>query len=156
MSERRTLFKPENLRAKLAENKCKMTPQRREILNVFVADSGKSHFSADEVFDELLKKNFNFGIATVYRNVELLNSLGILTKIDFGDGRARYELSSTDPKVHNHHHLLCVKCKKIIEFEEDLLDDLEKVITEKSGFKIFNHEVKFFGFCKECQEKDGK
>ena len=149
----RELFKPKNLRKKLAENNYKMTPQRKEILQVFVDYSDSHHLSAEEVYEILREKDFDFGLATVYRNVELLNELGILAKVDFGDGRARYELSTTDPQVHDHHHLICLNCKKVIEFEEDLLDELEEFISEKSRFQIINHEVKFFGYCSECKNK---
>ena len=101
---------------------------------------------------EILKtKDFDFGLATVYRNVELLSSLGILSRVNFDDGRTRYELNSADPQTHQHHHLICLKCRKIIEFEEDLLENLEKVINEKSGFDIVNHEVKFYGYCSDCK-----
>ena len=90
-------------------------------------------------------------MATVYRALDLLSELGILVHIDFGDGCARYELNTADPTVHHHHHLICLKCKKVIEFEEDLLDDLEANIAKKSDFQIVNHEVKFFGYCSECR-----
>ncbi len=152
MSETHRLFKVQDLRGRLAEHHYKMTPQRKEILQIFVESPEGSHLSAEEVHELLRHKDFDFGLATVYRNVELLNSLGILTKVDFGDGRTRYELSTVDPQVHQHHHLICLKCKKVIEFEEDLLDDLEKFIAKKSEFQIVNHEVKFFGYCKDCCE----
>ena len=148
----RELFEPKNLRKTLAENNYKMTPQRKGILQVFV-DNPDEHLSAEEVYDILKENDFDFGLATVYRNVELLNELGILAKVDFGDGCARYELSTTDPKIHNHHHLICLNCRKVIEFEEDLLGGLEDFIETKSGFQIVNHEVKFFGYCSECRNK---
>ena len=151
MSEK---FKLENLREILAKNDYKMTPQRKEILRVFCENSEPHHhLSAEELYDILNEKGFDFGLATVYRNVELLSSLGLLSRVDFGDGRARYELHTAGPTQHNHHHLLCLNCKKVIEFEEDLLDDLEKVIAKKSGFKILNHEVKFLGYCSDCRKK---
>lgn len=153
MSETRQLFKMKDLRGRLAERKYKMTPQRKEILQVFVDSGEGSHLSAEEVYDVLREKDFDFGLATVYRNVELLNQLGILNRIDFGDGRARYELSSANPQSHQHHHLICLKCKKIFEFEEDLLDELEEFISQKSQFQIINHEVKFFGYCADCRNE---
>ena len=146
-------FKLKDLRGRLAENGYKMTPQRKEILQIFIENDADPHLSAEEVYDILKKKEFDFGLATVYRNVELLCTLGILSKVNFDDGRTRYELASIDPKVHQHHHLICLKCKKIIEFEEDLLEGLEKEITKKSGFEIVNHEVKFFGYCADCKGK---
>ena len=148
----RELFEPKNLKKTLAEKNYKMTPQRKGILQVF-ADYPNKHLSAEEVHEILQKKDLDFGLATVYRNVELLTELGVLAKVDFGDGCTRYELNTTDPKIHNHHHLICINCKKVIEFEEDLLESLEKFIEQKSGFQIVNHEVKFFGYCSECKNK---
>lgn len=153
MSETRQLFKLKDLRGRLSERNYKMTPQRKEILQIFIDSKEGEHLSAEEVHELLQDKDFDFGLATVYRNVELLNRLGIITKIEFGDGCARYELNASDPQIHQHHHLICVKCKKIIEFEDDLLDDLEDFISKKSGFKILNHEVKFFGYCSNCKNR---
>ena len=153
MSETRQLFKMKDLRGRLSERHYKMTPQRKEILQIFVDSNEGSHLSAEEVYELLKQKDFDFGLATVYRNLELLNELGILNKVEFGDGRARYELSAANPQLHQHHHLICLNCKKIIEFEDDLLDDLENLIAKKSGFEIVNHEVKFFGYCSECRKR---
>ena len=154
MSENHQLFALEDLRGKLSERGYKMTPQRKEILRIFVEHSDYHHMSAEDVYAILRKKDSEIGLATVYRALDLLSKLGVLVQIDFGDGCARYELNTADPKVHHHHHLICLKCKKVIEFEEDLLDDLEAVIAKKSSFQILNHEVKFFGYCKDCQAKE--
>ena len=146
-------FKLQDLRGKLAENHYKMTPQRKEILQIFIENDADPHLSAEEVYEFLKRKDFDFGLATVYRNVELLCTLGILSKINFDDGRTRYELNYVDPNAHQHHHLICMKCKRIFEFEEDLLDGLEAEVTKKSGFEIINHEVKFFGYCADCRNR---
>ena len=74
--------------------------------------------------------------------------------MEFGDGCTRYELNTINPEVHHHHHLICLSCKKITEFKGDLLEDLEKAIGRQSGFKVVNHELKVFGYCKECLEKN--
>ncbi len=152
MSDNHQLFSLKDLRGKLYERGYKMTPQRKEILQIFV--DHPEHLSAEDVYDLLREKESEIGLATVYRALDLLSKLGILVQIDFGDGCARYELNTADPNVHHHHHLICVKCKKVIEFDEDLLDELEEVISRKSGFQILNHEVKFFGYCKDCQPAD--
>ena len=149
MNENHRLFSLKDLRGKLYERGYKMTPQRKEILQIFVEHP--EHLSAEDVYGLLREKDSEIGLATVYRALDLLSKLGILVQIDFGDGCARYELNTADPTVHHHHHLICIKCKKVIEFEEDLLDELEEVISQKSGFQILNHEVKFFGYCKDCQ-----
>ncbi|MCR5834824.1 MAG: transcriptional repressor [Selenomonadaceae bacterium] len=151
MSESHNLFGLQDLRKKLSEHGYKMTPQRKEILKIFVEHPDSHHMSAEDVYNILRENESEIGLATVYRALVLLNKLGILVQLDFGDGCARYELNTTDPNTHHHHHLICLKCKKVIEFEEDLLEDLEYDIATKSGFEIINHEVKFFGYCKECQ-----
>ena len=153
MSENHQLFGTEDLRGKLSERGYKMTPQRKEILQIFVDHSDYHHMSAEDVYGILREKKSEIGLATVYRALDLLSELGILIKMEFGDGCARYELNTADPKIHHHHHLICLKCKKVIEFEEDLLDELEADIAKKSDFQILNHEVKFFGYCSECRAK---
>ena len=154
MSYNHQLFRVEDLRGKLSAGGYKTTPQREEILKIFVENPELHHMSAEDVYSILREKDSEIGLATVYRALDLLSELGILMRVDFGDGCARYELNTTDPKVHHHHHLICLKCKKVIEFEEDLLDELEANIADKSGFQILNHEVKFFGYCSDCLAKE--
>ena len=145
-------FTMENLKQKLQERQHKMTPQRRIVLQIFLDHPGE-HLSAENVHGILRDQKSDIGLATVYRSLELLSSIGVLQKMEFGDGCSRYEVNTTDPKQHHHHHLICMNCNRVIEFEDDLLEDLEKDIADKSGFKIKDHQVKFYGICKECQEK---
>ena len=156
MSENHQMFGTKDLREKLSERGYKMTPQRKEILQVFVDHSDYHHMSAEDVYNILRENESDIGLATVYRALDLLSELGILVQVDFGDGCARYELNTADPKAHHHHHLICLDCKNVIEFDEDLLDQLEAYIEKKSGFQIINHEVKFFGYCSECLAKRGE
>ncbi len=145
-------FTMDDLRRKLQERQHKLTPQRQIVLQIFLDHPGE-HLSAEDVHDILRNQKSDIGLATVYRSLELLNDLGILQKMEFGDGCSRYEVNTTDPGLHHHHHLVCTKCGKVMEFADDLLDELEQKIESKSGFHIENHEVKFLGICKECREK---
>lgn len=149
-------FTIEILRRLLQEKDYKMTEQRREILQIFLDQPREHHLSAEDVHSILRSKKSEIGLATVYRSLELLGSLGILLKIEFGDGCSRYELNTTDPNSHRHHHLICMSCHKVIEFNEDKLDELEEEIADKSGFEIVNHEVKFFGYCKDCRNGNSR
>ena len=144
----------DNLKQKLQNSPYKFTHQRKVVLEVFVDNPGV-HLSAEEVHDILKQKAADIGLATVYRALELLCSkeIGILQKIDFGDGCSRYELNLTEPNSHQHHHMICTNCKKVIEFSEDMLDDLEADIMKKCGFKVTDHQVKFFGLCEECRKE---
>ena len=146
-------FTMDDLKKRLQERQHKMTPQRKTVLQIFLDHPGE-HLSAEDVHDLLRDKRTEIGLATVYRSLELLSDLGILQKMEFGDGCSRYEVNTLDPTRHHHHHLICTKCGKVQEFDDDLLEDLEQDIAEKSGFQIIDHQVKFFGVCKECQEKE--
>ena len=143
-------FTMEDLKQRLQQRQHKLTTQRQTVLEVFLNHPGE-HLSAEDVYGILRGKPLDIGLATVYRSLELLAELGILQKMEFGDGCSRYEVKESNPALHQHHHLICMKCGKVIEFSDDLLDGLEQDIFKKSGFKIVDHEVKFFGYCKECQ-----
>ncbi|ACR80218.1 MULTISPECIES: Fur family transcriptional regulator [Kosmotoga] len=142
-------MKQDILRSELRKRKQRMTAQRELILKAFM-ESGEEHMSAEEVYRKVLERRLRISKATVYRTVELLTEVGLLRKIVFRDGVVRYEL--VDKGEHHHHHLVCNSCGKVIEFPEDLLDGLENLIEEKTGFKITDHQLKFYGLCSECQK----
>lgn len=139
------------LRKKFHDRQYKLTPQRQKILQVFYDHSDK-HLSAEDVFTIVRQQAPETGLATVYRTLELLSELDVLKKLDFGDGRSRYEINEISTP-HHHHHLICVDCGVVKEFEDDLMETLETVIARKSKFSIIDHHVKFFGYCQECQQK---
>ena len=147
-------FTMEDLKKRLQERQLKMTPQRQIVLQAFLDHHGE-HLSAEDVHGILRDGKLEIGLATVYRSLELLAQIGILQKLEFGDGCSRYELNTNDPshQRHHHHHLICTQCGKVMAFDDDMLESLEADITAKCGFRIHDHQVKFFGICKECQEK---
>lgn len=126
----------------------KLTAQRKLILQVFLENEDQ-HLSAEEVLKLVHQQDSNVGFATVYRNLDLLNKLGILYRIDLEDGKSRYELNTSES--HQHHHLICIKCHKIIEVKWDLLHRLESKIESEHDFKILEHQVKFYGYCHSCK-----
>ncbi len=144
-------FTIEDLKKRLQERQHKMTPQRQIVLQIFLDHPGE-HLSAEDIHGILRANHSEIGLATVYRSLELLSELGLLQKMEFGDGCSRYEVTDTNAAGHQHHHLICLKCGKVIEFSDDLLDELEKNVAEKCSFEIIDHQVKFFGYCKECQK----
>ncbi|KKM12537.1 Fur family transcriptional regulator [Clostridiales bacterium PH28_bin88] len=132
----------------LHEKEYKVTPQRQVILKAFL-DNADRHLSAEELYNLVKEKHPEIGLATVYRTLDLLAELEILQKMNFDDGRSRYEFA--DKELHHHHHLICVKCGKVTEFEDDLLESLEAQIARKSGFEIMDHQLKFYGYCDKCR-----
>lgn len=141
------------LNEKLQEHGYKMTSQRVEILKYMINNEQK-HLSSEEIYDGIKEYNPNIGLATIYRTLQLFVDVGILSKVDFNDGRSRYELIDNED-VHNHHHLICVNCGKIYEveeFENNITPTLEKAIEKDYNFKILNHSIKFYGLCEKCNK----
>lgn len=139
------------LKEMFRERQYKLTSQRQIVLQVFLDHQGE-HLSAEDVHNILRDQSSEIGLATVYRTLELLSDLSVLQKMDFGDGRSRYEINE-DSTSHHHHHLICLSCGKVREFEDDLLDALESAVARKSNFAVVDHQLKFYGYCQECQKK---
>lgn len=139
----------EKLKINLKEKGYKLTPQRRAIVDIIIQNAG-SHLTTEELYDLVKMECPEIGLATVYRTVQLLEELGVVSKMDLNDGCYRYELVREDEN-HQHHHLICSQCGKVIEVQGDLLEVLEHEIESKYDFKIKNHSVKFYGICSECK-----
>ncbi|MDQ0148105.1 Fur family transcriptional regulator [Eubacterium multiforme] len=142
----------QELKEDLKKKGYKLTPQRRAIVDTIIKNEGR-HLTAEEIYDEVKKDCPEIGLATVYRTVLLLEEVKLLSRLDLSDGCSRYEIIHKDEE-HRHHHLICNQCNKVIEVEEDLLEELEKRIETKYGFEIQDHSVKFFGICNECRKKE--
>lgn len=138
----------DNIKERLKEKGFKLTPQRRSVLDIILENEGK-HLSAEEIYDLVKKFCPEIGLATVYRTMQVLDELGLVYKHNFDDGRIRYEITHNED--HQHHHLVCKKCGKVIEVEEDLLELLETQVENKYSFSITDHNVKFFGYCSSCK-----
>ncbi|WP_097025595.1 Fur family transcriptional regulator [Clostridium peptidivorans] len=141
----------ENLKNVLKEKGYKLTPQRRAIVEIIIKNEG-SHLTTEEIYNLVKDECPEIGLATVYRTVMLLEEMGLLSKLDLNDGCSRYELIHEDEN-HQHHHLICRNCGKVIEVQGDLLEELEDNIEKKYNFKIEDHSVKFYGLCNECPRK---
>ncbi len=135
---------------KLKEKGCKLTTQRRAVLDILLQEEGK-HLSTEEIYSKLKETYPEMGLATVYRTVILFDKMGIINKLNFDDGVSRFEISSPDEE-HHHHHLICQKCNRVLEVEEDLLFDIEQQIQRQYNFEITNHNVIFYGCCEGCKE----
>lgn len=123
----------------------KVTQQRILILDV--VRSGPSHFTAQEVFEIVSEKNSEIGFATVYRFLKKLSEQNFVTEVRMGGMPARYEWAA---KAH-HDHLTCTCCGKIIEFENQKIEDLQEKIAIRHGFKLTHHILELYGLCGDCQ-----
>ena len=135
----------------------KLTAPRHAVLNVLSQTS--DHLSAEDVYFEIHKVYPNIGLTTIYRTLELLVKMGLASKFDFGDGRARYELSDGPKGTRHHHHLVCTSCGRIIDYtdyikeEMELLKRTEESLSQKFNFRITNHIIQFYGLCHKCRGK---
>jgi Fur family transcriptional regulator, peroxide stress response regulator len=129
---------------KLKESNHKLTPQRLAVVKILVGSEG--HPNIETIFDQLQKDFPTMSLATVYRNVMLLKSLGEVLEIGFPDGSNRYD----GKKPYPHPHVICVRCKNIIDPDLNTLQDLTEEVNRITGFKILTHRLDFFGICSEC------
>jgi Fur family ferric uptake transcriptional regulator len=123
----------------------KSTRQRDVILDAFLACS--SHISIEELYLKLRAHHPGIGYATVYRTLKLFAESGIAREMQFGDGQTRYEHAT---EGEHHDHLVCTGCGKIIEFENETIEQLQQEIARNQGFRIVNHKLELYGLCAEC------
>ena len=143
----------EDLARELHSSRYKLTQQRQIILEI-IAENKIRHLSAEDIYEVLRERPSEIGLATVYRTLDLFVELNILHKVDFDEGRSRYELASN--QSHRHHHLICLTCGQVIEAKEDLLNQLEEMIEQENGFLVLDHSVKFYGYCQGCRSGKAK
>ena len=130
------------------EQKCitkgvKLTEQRKIIAKVM--SESTDHPDVDELYKRVSQIDPKISIATVYRTVKLFEESGILAKHDFKGGKARYEELSES----HHDHLIDVKTGDIIEFVDEEIEELQKKVAEKYGYKLVDHKLELYGIKKK-------
>lgn len=135
----------------------RITLGRDAILDVLTG--ANKHLSAEEIYLKVHPACPSVGLTTVYRTLEILVNMGLVCKFDFGDGRARYELAEGPRKEDHHHHLVCVKCNRVIDYSDFIDEELEflkkaeKGLSRKYNFDITNHLIQFYGVCDRCRKR---
>lgn len=134
--------------ARLKARKFRITPQRLAILRILAAS--ESHPSVESIYEQV-KQNFTTtSLATIYKTVMLLKQLSEVLELGFPDGSNCYDGNKPYP----HPHIVCLKCKRIMDPD---LGSTAKLVTEaaqKTGYKIVDHRLDFFGVCPQCQGKE--
>jgi Fur family ferric uptake transcriptional regulator len=131
---------------KLSEQGYRLTPQRMMVLSAI--ESGDGHISAEEIYAQVVAKYPHVNISTVYRTMELLKHLGLVTETDLGDGRLRYHPAD---KGH-HHHLVCTECGAIIDIDESVLSDLKSKLLREYKFNADLKHLAILGRCANCRK----
>jgi len=125
----------------------KVTLPRLKILEV-LEKSSNHHLSAEDIYRALMEQHEEVGVATIYRVLTQFEESGIVNKLNFENNQAVYELSNVD----HHDHLVCVKCNKIIEFQDDVIEQHQLQIAKKYDFQLTDHSLYLYGLCKTCKE----
>lgn len=128
----------------------KITLPRVKILSILQQPQNQ-HISAEDVYKILLDQNEEIGLATVYRVLNQFDDAGIVSRHHFEGGKSVFELSQ---KAH-HDHLVCLKCGKVVEFEDDVIEQRQSDIAKSHNIKLTNHSLYLYGECEDkaaCEE----
>ena len=132
----------------------RLTPQREKILDIFYELPEGEQLSAEELQKLLIQANSDISLATSYRTLKLLASLGVLRELDFAEDHKHYELAR-NPKS-PHHHIICLDCGNTDEFESDEIMQFAENLAKERGFDIVDVQLKVFAMCKKHPtEEDG-
>ena len=130
----------------------KVTLPRVKILEILEKQTDQRHLSAEQVYKILLSENEEIGLATVYRVLTQFEAAGLVTRHHFEGGSSIFELN----KGIHHDHIVCMKCGKIDEFTDDVIEKRQKSIAEKLGYKLTDHNLYLYGFCSQCKQSQQK
>ncbi|MGK2944439.1 MAG: Fur family transcriptional regulator [Desulfuromonadales bacterium] len=132
---------------KLRDLNFRITPQRVAILRIFL--NSQDHPSVEQVYAQVKADFPSTSLATVYKTVHLLKEVGEILEIGFADCSNRYDGNKPYP----HPHLICTRCKKIMDSDIGLVDQVANELEQTSGYRIVSHQIEFFGICPACQKQ---
>jgi Fur family ferric uptake transcriptional regulator len=137
------------MQADLRRRGYRVTPQREAILRVFEGLPEGTHLSAEALHERLRENEQGIGLATTYRTLRLLVSMGFLRELNLSDGQRHYEMNEAQGSPH--HHLICVACNRAVEFDRADLHELGRAIAADNGFALLDVQYKIYGTCAACQ-----
>ncbi len=120
------------------------TSQRALILDII--QQGQGHLDADEVYRQARKKQPRLSLSTVYRTLQTLKRLDLVEEVHLDEEHHHYEIKPST----EHHHLVCLGCGKVVEFECSMSQRMKEEVSREQGFKIINAEVRMTGYCPAC------
>jgi Fur family ferric uptake transcriptional regulator len=139
----------ERFRRHLRDQHLPVTRQRDLIAQtVLMSDE---HLSVETIQRRLKDQGERVGTATIYRTLDVLVRSGLVRAHDFGEGFKRYEPM---PQQANHEHLICLRCSKVVEFQNDRLERMIPIIADEHAFQHQRHRVEVYGLCRECRRRD--
>ena len=140
---------PATLKAELNERGWRMTPQREKILQTFRELPSGNHLSAEDLLHQLEASGESISLSTIYRTLKLMARMGILRELELAEGHKHYEINQPSP--HHHHHLICVRCNKTIEFKSDSVLKVGAKTAQKEGYHLLDCQLTIHAICPACQ-----
>ena len=128
----------------------KVTSPRLKVLEVLKATPDQ-HISAEDLYKLMLEQDEEIGLATIYRVLNQFDDAGIVTRHHFEGGKSVFELSDK----HHHDHLVCLNCGKVIEFEDDIIEERQLLVAKNHKVKLTHHSLYLYGECEDkvaCEE----
>lgn len=126
----------------------KATTPRLKVLQIFHSGPQR-HLSAEDVHRRMLEQQDDVGLATVYRVLNQLTEVGILTRNVFDAGKAVYELHQGE----HHDHLICLECGHVEEFSDDVIEERQRAVATSKGFALAQHQLALYGYCPNCRRQ---
>lgn len=139
----------DRFRRYLREHRQPVTRQRDLVAQVVFLSA--NHPSVDGIRRALRERGERVGLATVYRTLEVLVESGLVRAHDFGEGFKRYEPM---PAQAHHEHLLCERCGRVVEFQNERLERMLPIIADEHGFQHQRHRVEIYGVCRDCRQQE--
>ncbi len=125
----------------------KITTPRMRILDLF-SNSDSQHISAEEIYQQLSDIDHDISLATIYRVLSQFEEAGLIIQHRFSEGRRVFELNHGE----HHDHLVCVQCRKIIEFHDDWIEQRQKELAKRFHFTMTDHSLTLYGLCSDCNK----
>ena len=127
----------------------KITIPRLKVLQI-LEQSSEHHLSAESVYKALLDMGEDVGLATVYRVLTQFEAAGLVLRHNFEGGFSVFELRQGD----HHDHMVCIKCGRVEEFLDNIIEQRQRSIAEAAHFKMTDHALNIYGLCLNCQDED--
>ncbi len=140
---------PELLKTVLNKEGFRFTSQRQKILDLFQSAALGHHLNAEEIHQQLLDQGEKISFSTIYRALHVMVQLGLLQELELAEGRKYYELNT--PFMDQHHHLVCVHCGDVQEFEDAKMTQVGSSESASRGFSLLNCQFTVYGICPSCQ-----
>lgn len=130
----------------------KVTLPRLKILEILAGGGNLGHMSAEDIYRRLMDAGEEIGLATVYRVLTQFEAAGLVVRHNFEGGHSVFELD----EGHHHDHLVCVKCGRVDEFVDEVIEERQKAIAEQFGYRMTDHSLHLYGICEDCARKHSK